>query len=267
MPVLFDLHSRRWQAEGKSGVFSDPRKRKFYRELSALLLDRGWLRFSWLEWNGRVLACQYGFTYNGVYFQLQEGYEPASEHWNVGAGLRAWSIREFLTQGIREYDFMGGVGRHKTDWGAAVIQSKRLLLARKSHKNLLFLRCPEWDAKGREVLRAVLPEKLVARLQARNDLPETSRQGVDPARNREMLRAIGRTGLDPVFARPVPAFDRTQHADSALAEASTGLRPDLLLSPGQQRQRSVLRRHLDGRLRTSTCAIWRATIEWSAWRS
>ena len=174
LPVLYDLHSRRWQAEGKSGVFSDPRKRKFYRELSALLLDRGWLRFSWLEYNGRVLACQYGFTYNGVYFQLQEGYEPDSDHWNVGAGLRAWSIREFLTQGIREYDFMAGVGRHKTDWGAAVIQSKRLLLARKSHKNLLFLRCPEWDAKGREVLRAVLPEKLVARLQARNDLPETA---------------------------------------------------------------------------------------------
>ena len=229
LPVLYDLHSRRWQAEGKSGVFSDPRKRKFYRELSALLLDRGWLRFSWLEYNGRVLACQYGFTYNGVYFQLQEGYEPDSDHWNVGAGLRAWSIREFLKQGIREYDFMAGVGRHKTDWGAAVVQSKRLLLAKKSRKNLLFLRGPEWDAKGRDVLRAVLPEKAGEPPSGPQWFAWHSRQGVGPARNREMLRTVGCTGLDTVFARPIPGFDRAQHTYSALAEESTGIRADLLL--------------------------------------
>ena len=118
LPVLYDLHTRRWREEGKPGVFGDDRKRAFYLAVSPLLLERGWLRFSWLEWNGRVLACQYGFIYNGVYFQLQEGYEPDAEHWNAGGGLRAWSIREFLQEGVREYDFMAGVGRHKTDWGA-----------------------------------------------------------------------------------------------------------------------------------------------------
>jgi peptidoglycan/xylan/chitin deacetylase (PgdA/CDA1 family)/CelD/BcsL family acetyltransferase involved in cellulose biosynthesis len=169
LPILYDLHERRWQDEGKPGVFGDPRKRQFYRELSALLLGQGWLRFSWLEYNGRVLACQYGFTYNGVYFQLQEGYEPDSEHWNVGAGLRAWSIREFLKEGVREYDFMAGTGRHKMDWGAELKQSKRLLLARKSRKNLLFLHGPEWDVEARKSLRAVLPQKVVAALEARNE--------------------------------------------------------------------------------------------------
>jgi peptidoglycan/xylan/chitin deacetylase (PgdA/CDA1 family)/CelD/BcsL family acetyltransferase involved in cellulose biosynthesis len=168
LPVLYDLHARRWKAEGKPGVFGDPRKREFYTLLSELLLQRGWLRFTWLEWNGRILACQYGFTHQGVYFQLQEGYEPESDHWNVGAGLRAWSIREFLKEGVREYDFMAGTGRHKSDWGAGIKQSRRLLLARVTPGNVLFFHGPQWDAEARKSLRTVLPPKMVEALGARN---------------------------------------------------------------------------------------------------
>lgn len=179
LPVLYDLHTRRWREEGKPGVFGDDRKRAFYHAVSPLLLERGQLRFSWLEWNGRVLACQYGFIYNGVYFQLQEGYEPDAEHANAGGGLRAWSIREFLQEGVREYDFMAGVGRHKTDWGAGIKRSKRLLLACRSRKNVLFLRGPQWDAEARKSLRAVLPQKMVNALSARNDLRNGAAGGSD----------------------------------------------------------------------------------------
>ena len=161
LPVLFDLHTRRWAQEDKSGVFGCPRKRNFYSALSTVLLERGWLRLSWLEWSGRVLACQYGFVYGGAYFQLQEGYEPDSEHWNVGVGLRAWTIRKFIEEGLREYDFLGGVGRHKTDWGAEVKQSKRIVLGRRSYRNILFCRGPAWEAGARETARKILPERLV----------------------------------------------------------------------------------------------------------
>jgi len=162
LPTLFDLHKRRWMQDGKPGVFGWDRKRDFYYKLSALLLDREWLRVSWLECKGRILACQYGFCYGDTYFHLQEGYEPASEHWNVGLGLRAWSIREFLKEGVREYDFLGGVGRHKTDWGAHVKQSKNLLIAAPSYKNLLFRRGPGWEMRARELVRKVVPDRILA---------------------------------------------------------------------------------------------------------
>src|SRR5438046_2676781 len=70
LPILFDLHTRRWKQEGKPGVFGWDRKREFYHALSPALLMQNWLRLSWLEWNGQVLACQYGFEYAGVYCQL-----------------------------------------------------------------------------------------------------------------------------------------------------------------------------------------------------
>ena len=162
LPVLFDLHTRRWAQDGKPGVFGWDRKRDFYYALSSPLLERGWLRFSWLEWQGRVLACQYGFVYGGSYSQLQEGYEPASEHWNVGVGLRAWSIRELIKAGVSEYDFLGGVGRHKTDWGAEVKRSKKILAGRTTYQNLLFCRGPEWEERVRGSVKQVLPGKLLA---------------------------------------------------------------------------------------------------------
>ena len=180
LPVLFDLHTRRWTGQGKPGVFGWDLKRRFYQKLSARLLERGWLRFSWLEWNGRILACQYGFVHEGTYFQLQEGYEPASEHWNVGIGLRAWSIREFLKQGIREYDFMAGMGRHKSDWGAASKLSKRFLLACRSPKTILFCRGEKWEESAKGAARRVIPEKILALRKGRS----RSRPEARPARAR-----------------------------------------------------------------------------------
>ena len=161
LPVLFDLHRKRWAQEGKPGVFGWKEKREFYVQLSARLLERGWLRFSWLEWNSTVLACQYGFEYRGVYSQLQEGYEPASEHWNLGVGLRAWSIREFIKRGLSEYDFLAGTGRHKSDWGTEVKISKQVELAQASYKNILFRRGPEWESSVRESLKKTTPGKLL----------------------------------------------------------------------------------------------------------
>jgi peptidoglycan/xylan/chitin deacetylase (PgdA/CDA1 family) len=164
---LFDLHQRRWAEEGKPGVFRSEKKREFYAVLSERLLERGWLAFTWLEFKGQVLACQYGFRYRDTYYQLQEGYESDSGHWNVGIGLRAWCIRKFIAEGVREYDFLGGVGRHKTDWGAQVKHSKCIEIATRNPRNLLFSHGAQYEARAREAIARMLPKKLLALRKAR----------------------------------------------------------------------------------------------------
>ena len=174
LPVLFDLHKKRWNEVGKPGVFGWAEKRDFYHALSELLLERGWLRFAWLKWNDTVLACQYGFAYQGKYFLLQEGFEPASEHLNLGIGLRAWSIRGFIEEGLSEYDFLGGrVLRHRSDWGATTKDSKKIQLAKATWKNQLFCRGPEWENEARESVKRFVPKQVLAarqeRLERRNE--------------------------------------------------------------------------------------------------
>jgi peptidoglycan/xylan/chitin deacetylase (PgdA/CDA1 family)/CelD/BcsL family acetyltransferase involved in cellulose biosynthesis len=169
LPALYDLHRRRWAKEAKPGVFGWDKKRAFYEALSSVLLERGWLSFSSVVWKDQVLACQYGFTYGNRYFQLQEGYEPASEHWNPGAGLRAWSIQQFLQQGLGEYDFMGGMGRHKSDWGGAVKLSKRVVTARPNAATAIFCKLPEWEVRARQSVKRLLPAQWIVARDARQE--------------------------------------------------------------------------------------------------
>ena len=158
---LFELHARRWAQEGKPGVFGSEVKRQFYGTLSRLLLESGRLWFSRLEWNGQVIACQYGFTEGPSYYQLQEGYEPACEHLSVGLALRAWSIREMIGAGIRTYDFLAGVGRHKTDWGAEVKSGKSIVIAPNTLSGQWICRRPELEAQVRSSVRAMVPESIL----------------------------------------------------------------------------------------------------------
>jgi peptidoglycan/xylan/chitin deacetylase (PgdA/CDA1 family)/CelD/BcsL family acetyltransferase involved in cellulose biosynthesis len=169
LPSLFELHRRRWAKEAKPGVFQWDKKQQFYRDLSPRLLERGWLGFSWLEWNGRILASQYGFVYHDRYFQLQEGYDPECEHLNAGIGLRAWSIQQLLKRGITEYDFLAGVGRHKSDWGSTVKQSKRIVLGSRQAKNILFCRGPEWELRARHSVKSLVPKGFLAARDARQE--------------------------------------------------------------------------------------------------
>ena len=168
LPILFDLHTRRWATENKPGVFAGSQKRAFYFDLASRALDRGWLRLNWVEWAGKILACQFGLVYSSSYYLLQEGYEPAAEHWNLGIGLRAWTIRESIKEGLCQYDFLGGpMRRHRSDWGAEPKTSLNVALAEPTWKSRLFCLGPGWEKTVRESLRTFVPERILAFLKPR----------------------------------------------------------------------------------------------------
>ncbi|HSQ61196.1 MAG TPA: GNAT family N-acetyltransferase [Acidobacteriota bacterium] len=123
---LFDLHQRRWTAEGQGGVFAGARKRAFYHALSRVLLDRGWLRFHSLEVDGAFVAHQYCMGYRGTVYLLQEGYDPAWVEHGVGNVLRAMVLEGLIAEGCTAYDFLAGVTDHKRSWGGTVKESLRL---------------------------------------------------------------------------------------------------------------------------------------------
>ncbi len=114
---LYDLHARRWQVEGRPSSFDDPRRRAFYSRITPEALARRELRFARLEHGGRALAYQFGIVKGATYYQIQEGFDPASEELRAPTALRALTIRALITEGVRSYDFMEGDSRHKHDWG------------------------------------------------------------------------------------------------------------------------------------------------------
>jgi len=117
---FFEMHQRRWEAEGHSGSFYHPRKRAFYKEVADRFLRRGWLRFYHLEVDAVIRAAQFGFAFGGVMHSLQEAFDGQFRPQGVGGlgvVLRGMTIRESIAEGLEAYDFLEGVEDFKTRWG------------------------------------------------------------------------------------------------------------------------------------------------------
>src|SRR6185312_62521 len=83
----------------------------------------GALEFHRLDLGERPLALQYGFRHNNCFLLLQEAYDPDWESVRPGIALRGFRLRSMIADGVREYDFLGGVAQHKLDWGASAKQA------------------------------------------------------------------------------------------------------------------------------------------------
>ncbi|HEX5030738.1 MAG TPA: GNAT family N-acetyltransferase [Candidatus Eisenbacteria bacterium] len=154
---LYDLHRRRWEAEGKSGVFQTAAKRDFYALLSRRLLESDRLRFYSLRIGTDYVAHQYCFEYGNRMYLLQEGLDPAWFEHGAGNALRAHVFQDCIARGIAVYDFLGGVTAHKLSWGAETVWSARVTTGPPSWKNRIL-----FGVRGaRAVLKKLLrPERL-----------------------------------------------------------------------------------------------------------
>ncbi|RKY17089.1 MAG: hypothetical protein DRQ55_16585 [Planctomycetota bacterium] len=126
---LFQLHAMRWEAAGEEGSFREEGRCRFYRAVAQRFLKRGDLRFARLERDGEAIAYQFGPVVEGTYYQLQEGFHTDYMKARVGIALRALSLRHLIEEGVHAYDFMEGVSRHKTDWGAEVLHCTTIAFA------------------------------------------------------------------------------------------------------------------------------------------
>jgi CelD/BcsL family acetyltransferase involved in cellulose biosynthesis len=161
LATLFELHGRRWRVKGRKGVFLLDGKERFYRSFAPRFLRRGWLAFDLLELHGRVVACQLSFRYAGTQFLLQEGFDPELGPDSVGIALRALVFRKAIADGIRRYDFLAGVGRHKMQWCASVKNCVNVSIGRKTIPNVIRLRGPLYLDKLKQQAKAVLPRRLL----------------------------------------------------------------------------------------------------------
>lgn len=162
LPQFFALHEKRWKTRGHSGVFGNHGKASFYHEISRAALKSGALSFHRLDWGERPLAFQYGFVYRRQFLLLQEAYDPAFESLRPGLALRGLRLREMISSGLEQYDFLAGVAPHKLDWGAAVHGAVSLLAAASPAAAAVFLDVPVVRTKAKEVVRKLVPEGVLA---------------------------------------------------------------------------------------------------------
>jgi CelD/BcsL family acetyltransferase involved in cellulose biosynthesis len=110
LDVLFWLHNARWK--GRRSSFGGSTE-AFHREFAELAFHAGWLRLWFLELDGRVAAAWYGLRYAGTDSYYQAGRDPAFDRLSVGFVLLMHTLREAISDGMREYRFLRGSEDYK----------------------------------------------------------------------------------------------------------------------------------------------------------
>jgi CelD/BcsL family acetyltransferase involved in cellulose biosynthesis len=106
---LFRLHTASW---GKASAFAGPRT-AFHRAFAHQAFEHGWLRLWILDLDGHPVAALYGFRFGNTQSLYQSGRAPEFRRESVGAVLTAHTVREALSDGIRECRFLRGHETYK----------------------------------------------------------------------------------------------------------------------------------------------------------
>jgi CelD/BcsL family acetyltransferase involved in cellulose biosynthesis len=156
LDALFDLHHRRWKNRGEEGSFKrKPAEAAFYRKFLPVALQNGWLWLYGLASNGEFKAVQVGYVYGGVFYQLQEGFDP--DYIN-GAGnvLRAKIIEDCIAGGVKCYDFLGEMSEHKRRWSADKRLGRHMFIGNRNVRSRILFAKEIWPT-GRYLRPSLLP--------------------------------------------------------------------------------------------------------------
>jgi CelD/BcsL family acetyltransferase involved in cellulose biosynthesis len=160
--TLFELHKKRWNSVGQEGGFADQGRVRFYERMTERFRAQGWLRLRQLNLLGRPAAAQIGFAYNGVYFALQDGFDPEFGQWRSGSVLRAMHIQELIQEGIKVYDFLGYPNPSKERWNTDLHYCYSFMIAKKTLKSLMVVRLPHSLRMIKSKIRSITPKPILA---------------------------------------------------------------------------------------------------------
>jgi CelD/BcsL family acetyltransferase involved in cellulose biosynthesis len=113
---FFDLHQERWRAAGISGSFADPRVKEFYREVARKFLNRGWLYFSSMNVDSKLVSAMYGCIFNRRLYFITSGRDVRYSEYNVGHLHMMHVIKDAVSRNLTEFDFLQGDEPYKFYW-------------------------------------------------------------------------------------------------------------------------------------------------------
>lgn len=130
LEILFRLHTKRWEAEGKSGVLRGVEIRAFHKEAALGFFRKGALRLYKLSFQDRDMAVLYGFVHKGLYYAYLMGFDPDFSPVSPGRLLLYKAAEDCISQGMTGIDFLRGAEKYKYDWAPVVTRNYTLQITK-----------------------------------------------------------------------------------------------------------------------------------------
>ncbi len=127
---FFDLHEKRWAADGGSELSGHPRLAAFQREAVVKTAHAGLVRFDEIWAEGACRASVYGFDNGTTFYYYNAGYDLDWANRSVGLVLIGLSVKNAAARGIKIYDFLRGEETYKFDWANGQNELVNIVLRR-----------------------------------------------------------------------------------------------------------------------------------------
>lgn len=164
LPLLIELHNLRWRNRDFSEAFCTANLVSLHDELSRLALEQGWLRLFVLRLDGKPAASLYGFSYHGVFYYFQAGFDPFYSRYSVGLVTMGLAIQSATEEGVEEYDLLHGGEPYKFHWAREAYELGRLELYPPGVSGWLYKGAFGVSRAARRMARHVLPKVVADRL-------------------------------------------------------------------------------------------------------
>ena len=102
---FFEQHVARWANTVYPSLFCDMAQRMFYKRLTSLATDTGWLRFTIVNWEGRPIAFHFGFCYGGSYMWYKPSFAIELARRSPGEVLIRQLLLAAIEEGAKTFDF------------------------------------------------------------------------------------------------------------------------------------------------------------------
>lgn len=113
--------------------FMTPEMRRFFHAMARRMMQKGWLRLSFLSIDGEKAAALLAFEYNRRYLLYNSGYDPeAHAHLSPGWVQLAYAIQYAIAVGCQVFDFMQGDEEYKYRFGSHDYDVMRVILRRRA---------------------------------------------------------------------------------------------------------------------------------------
>lgn len=116
MQMFFQLHRKRWESKGLSGVLHEKPLRDFHVDIAKSFAHEGWLRLSFLTLDSQPVAAKYAFEYNQKVYNYLGGWDPDYSEYGISNLLKMYDIRDCIQKGVKEFDLMRGDEEYKRRW-------------------------------------------------------------------------------------------------------------------------------------------------------
>jgi len=113
----FNLHVRKWSTHNvKYSQFQRKEWKNFVVNLCSSLAGKGWLDFSYLELNKKMIACHFGFRYNNKFYYYMPTFDPEFAAYSPSKILIRKMLERIARDGLAEFDFLRGTEPYKSAW-------------------------------------------------------------------------------------------------------------------------------------------------------